>query len=85
MYFMARGWESKGVDEQQAEKLAAGSQSQKTQLNAEQMTLTRRMEGLRLQKQNVLKQLEIVKDVRHRAMLEATLADLNGRLEEFNS
>jgi hypothetical protein len=78
---MARGWESKGVEQQQAETEALLS-SQKPSRNAEQTKIDRQRESLRLQRSYVLAQLGMAKNQHHRTLLEAALADLNAQLEE---
>jgi hypothetical protein len=76
---MARGWESKSVEEQQA---ASTTPTQlKQQLTADQITRQQHVEGLSLARKSVLQQLQSVQDPRHRQLLERALADLDARLE----
>jgi len=73
---MARGWESKSVEAQQAE--AADSKNEpKQRLTAEQAARVRQMEGVRLSRRRVLQQLETTRDPRRREMLTAALAELD--------
>lgn len=76
---MARGWESKSVEAQQAE---AGEKSAKTgaKLTPEQAAAAREKAGLLLSRQRVRHQLEASRDPRHRQMLEQALAELDEKL-----
>jgi hypothetical protein len=76
---MARGWESKSVEEQQAEA-AAASPNLKRLLTPDQMARQRQETGLRLSRQRVLQQLQAAQNPRHRKMLEDALADLDAQL-----
>jgi len=78
---MARGWESKSVEAQQAEA-SEQEQTPKSRLTPEQAVRQRQVEGLHLSKQRVLQQLATASDVRHRQMLERALADLDRKIQE---
>lgn len=79
---MARGWESKSVEEQQA--LAhADSPSYTDHLSKEQAKRLREGQGLRLSRQHILQQVQVSQNPRHLQMLEAALADLEARLREL--
>jgi hypothetical protein len=76
---VARGWESKSVEGQQAEaseKPAPG----RPRLSAEEAAHWRVLESLRLSRQRVLQQLEASQNPRHRQLLEDALADLDEKL-----
>jgi hypothetical protein len=77
---MARGWESKSVEAQQADA-ADKSGSHRAQLTPQEAARERELEGLRLSRQNLIQQLERAKDPRHRRMLEDALAELQRRME----
>lgn len=81
---MARGWESKSVEAQQAE---AADQKGKSHpmLTQQQAATFRQKEILRLSRQRVLKQLEGSSNPRHRKLLEDSLADLEERLRRLGS
>ena len=79
---MARGWESKGVEQQQAENLGS-SQPEKHAITREEADVSRRREGLLLRRKHVLKQLEAIHHERHRAMLETALAELDSQLQNI--
>lgn len=78
---MARGWESKSVEAQQAE---ASDKSAKPRppMSAEEAARFREKENLRLSRQRVLQQLEASTNPRHRQMLEDSLADLDEKLNK---
>jgi hypothetical protein len=76
--FMARGWESKSVEEQQA---AAVQQTEsKQRLTPEQAARKQQAEAIQLSRRRVLQQLQSVQNPRHRQMLESALSELNLRL-----
>lgn len=78
---MARGWESKSVEAQQAE---ASEESAKLPppMSPEEATRFREREGLRLARQRVLQQLEASTNPRHRKLLQDSLADLDEKLSK---
>ncbi|HVO60220.1 MAG TPA: hypothetical protein VMT53_04760 [Terriglobales bacterium] len=79
---MARGWESKSVEAQQAE--ASESRSPKRPpLSAEQKTKLQKREGLLLDRRRVLHQMEGASNERYRSMLERALADLDGKIADL--
>ena len=80
---MARGWESKGVEQQQAENLGS-SPPKKHAITPQGADLNRQREGLLLRRKHVSKQLEAVHNERHRAMLETALAELDSQLRNLN-
>jgi hypothetical protein len=75
---MARGWESKSVEEQQAATMAPTPMKQ--QLTPDQMARQRQAEALVLSRKHVLQQLQSARNPRHRQMLELALADLDAKL-----
>jgi hypothetical protein len=80
---MARGWESKSIEAQQAEAIDNRSQSRKL-LSPEQQALRRQIDGLELSRKSILHQLESATNPRHRQMLEHSLAELDRRLSEVS-
>jgi hypothetical protein len=78
--FMARGWESKSVEAQQAEAQDESTHP-RNRLSPEQAAVARKKESLRLARQQVLEQLEKIQDPRHRQQLETALAELDGKLQ----
>jgi division protein CdvB (Snf7/Vps24/ESCRT-III family) len=81
---MARGWESKSVEEQQAEA-AVQKQPAKAKISSQEATLLRKLEGLRLSRQHVLQQLSKAGDQRLRQILEQALADLDRQINSLKS
>jgi hypothetical protein len=77
---MARGWESKSVEEQQSQ--AASSSGPKTgpPPTPNQQVRQRQQQGILLSRARVLQQLEAAKNAHHRQMLEGALADLDAQL-----
>jgi len=76
---MARGWESKSVEEQQSEA-ASPAQHLNQLLSAAEIARKREREQLLLSRKHVLGQLSSAQSPRHREMLQAALADLETRL-----
>ncbi|HTW59877.1 MAG TPA: hypothetical protein VMD99_17245 [Terriglobales bacterium] len=81
---MARGWESKAVEAQQAE---AGQKSADPhrKMTAEDAERQRTKTGLLLSRKRVLQQLETSQNPRHRQMLQAALDELDERLREIEA
>jgi hypothetical protein len=80
---MARGWESKSIEAQQAEA-SESAKKPSTRLSKEQQEHLRQAEGLQLSRKNLVHQLEKVSNPRHRQMLEDSLAELDRRLADLN-
>jgi len=78
---VARGWESKSVEAQQAE---ASDKSAKLRppMSADEAARWREKENLRLARQRVLQQLEVSQNPRHRKLLDDALADLEEKLRK---
>ena len=79
---MARGWESKSVEAQQAEAREEIS-PRKPRLTVQQAENLRELEGLRLSRVRVLQQIEACTDPRYREILEKSLTALNRQLTEL--
>ena len=79
---MARGWESKSVEQQQDEKAAETNKSGQ-QLTPDQRKLNRRREGLLLSRKRLVGQLETSTHPAHRHMLELSLAEIDRQLASF--
>jgi len=78
---MARGWESKSVEAQQAEVLDK-SGPVRSRLTPEAAARARHQETLRLSRQRVLQQLERVMNPRHRQILQDELSALDDKLKQ---
>jgi hypothetical protein len=79
---MARGWESKSVEQQQQERLEQPKRAHPL-VSAEQRERNRKREGLALSRKRLIQQLEAARNPRHRQMLEDALADLDRQLASF--
>jgi hypothetical protein len=79
---MARGWESKSVEAQQAEAGEKTSESRR-KMTVEEAATFREKENLRLARQRVLQQLEASPNPRHRKVLQDALAALDEKLEQL--
>jgi hypothetical protein len=79
---MARGWESKSVEQQQEERLEQ-STSLGAVISPESRERNRKREGLNLSRKRLTRQLETASNPRHRQMLQAALADLDHQLASF--
>jgi len=75
---MARGWESKSV-EQQMETAEADKETASPSSKRDPEVL-RRIQGLTLARSQVLQQLENATHERHKQMLQAALAELDRKL-----
>lgn len=79
---MARGWESKSVEAQQADA-AERSAPAKPHLSAEQAAQLRAREGLLLSCRRIQHELQATRNQGHREMLERALAELNEKLSKL--
>ena len=80
---MARGWESKSVEQQQEQ--ATSEHARKTEsLTPEQVGRRRRLATLELSRKRILHQLEAATNPRHRQMLASALADLDAQIAAVN-
>jgi hypothetical protein len=76
---MARGWESKSVEAQQAEAAEATSVA-KLRLTRAEAARVREKENLRLARQRTLEQLNSSPSPRHAEMLAAALREIESKL-----
>lgn len=75
---MARGWESKSVEEQQS--AASVRAESKQRLTPQQAARKQQEDAINLSRRRILQQLQSVQNPRHRQMLESALSDLDSRL-----
>ena len=73
---MARGWESKSVEEQQS----IASQPSEGKRTAEDVAVAHERRSLELQISRLQQQLMEARNDRHREMLQSALAELQARL-----
>jgi hypothetical protein len=76
---VARGWESKSVEAQQAEATDRSAE-RRPPMSTEEAARWREKESLRLSRQRVLQELDASQNPRHRKLLEDSLADLDEKL-----
>jgi hypothetical protein len=79
---MARGWESKSIEAQQAEAVDQPAKA-RVRISREQAASIRERENLRLARQRVLQQLQVTSNSLHRKLLEDSLADLDEKLSRL--
>jgi hypothetical protein len=77
---MARGFDSKQVEEQQSMAEADKQRSQREQLSPQQQTAKREHANLELVRTRLQNDLAAATNDRHRAMIEAALKDVEKKL-----
>ena len=80
---MARGWESKSVEDQISERQDAGKSSQKDKLSPQDLEREAKRAGILLARTRTLTALESSRDDRYRALLQRTLEHLDAELEKL--
>jgi hypothetical protein len=80
---MARGWESKSVEQQQAD-MGQSPESGKPRLSAEEKEMTRKREGLQLARKHLMEQLQASSRPKHRQMLERSILEIDKQLSSFD-
>jgi hypothetical protein len=78
---MARGWESKSVEQQQ--DLASADKARRPALTAEEAERERQLASLRLARARVEQQLAVATNPRYRQTLEMELKALDEKLREL--
>jgi hypothetical protein len=76
---VARGWESKSVEAQQAEASEKPG-IRRPPMSPAEAALYREVEGLRLSRRRIVQELSAQQASRHRKMLEQALADLDQKI-----
>jgi hypothetical protein len=76
---MARGWESKSIEQQQAE-MAETRKPARPPLSPEQQQRDRKRQGLVLSRKRLAQQLEAATNSRHRQMLAQAIAEVDRQL-----
>jgi hypothetical protein len=79
---MARGWESKSVEDQISAKEAERQNRNREASPAGELEIRAKREGLLLARTHTIAALESAKDERYRAMLQKALAHLDAQLDE---
>ncbi len=80
---MSRGWESKSVEEQQAEAAASKNQP-KLRFTPEQISQKQEKESLLLSRKRLEQQIISAQTSRHRQMLEQALTELDTKLKQLS-
>lgn len=76
---MARGWESKNVEDQQ-EQAKMGTSGTKMQIDPQEQERNRKKRGLELAISKINSDIANARDERHKQMLESAKADLGRQL-----
>ena len=79
---MARGWESKSVESQQADAVEK-SGNVRVRMTPEAAARNRELENLRLARLRVAQQIKEAQNPRHRELLESTLADIDEKVRRL--
>jgi hypothetical protein len=82
---MARGWESKSVEDQMAQSESDRRDRAKAPLTPAEMERQTRREGLLLSRSRTLASLQGACDTRYRALLERTLEHVEAELKTLES
>lgn len=81
---MARGWESKSVEEQIQSAVAATFTEKSAQKSEHELTRIRARQGLELMRSRVTQQIERTRNDRYREMLHKELTALDQQLTELS-
>ncbi|MGA2354925.1 MAG: hypothetical protein ABSG02_10525 [Terriglobales bacterium] len=79
---MARGWESKSVEQQQ-EEMSERQKTARAAVSPSEQKRNRQRDGLLLSRERLTQQLEAVSNPRHRQMLQQAIAELDRQLSSF--
>lgn len=79
---MARGWESKSVEQQQ-EEMSEQRETFRAPISPDEQQRNRKREGLLLSRERLTQQLQAATNPRHRQMLEQAIAELDSQLSSF--
>lgn len=82
---MARGWESKAIEEQQAEAARAAEQQSFRPLTPEALARKQRQESLQLSRSQLREQLQRARSDAHRRRLEEALQQLETELAQLDA
>jgi len=79
---MARGWESKSVEQQQ-EEMSEQRETFRAPISPDEQQRNRKRDGLLLSRRRLAQQLQAASNPRHRQMLEQAIAELDSQLSSF--
>jgi hypothetical protein len=80
---MARGWESKSVEDQINARETAQDNPGRPKRTPEELELQAKLDGLQMVRNRTLASLQTACDSRYRAHLERVLADLDAQLKDL--
>ena len=80
---MARGWESKSVEDQISERETEVKESSKKKPTRREIEQKSKREGILLARSRAVTAMESTRDDRYRALLQRTLDHLDSELEKF--
>jgi len=80
---MARGWESKSVEDQIGDAQAEKDARSKPFLSADERERQTRKQSLLLSRSQILSRLKVVRNERYRTQLEAALEHVEMQLKDF--
>jgi hypothetical protein len=80
---MARGWESKSVEDQVQQSETKNTKGKKAQASATEIDVRRRREVLLLSRKRVERELQASQNVRYKEQLNRALADLDAQLAKL--
>ena len=78
---MARGWDSKAIEDQQSSAEAERSRQSRPQLTLAEREVQAKREGLVLTRAKILADLEAASDARYRTMLSHALAHIEREID----
>jgi len=81
---MARGWESKAVEEQREDPAEVYPRKSRVARSSEERERMRKREELQLARKRIVADLASARHARHRELLERTLADLDERIRTLD-
>jgi len=79
---MARGWESKSVEQQQ-EEMSQRRETARSPISSAEQQRNRKRDGLLLSRQRLTQSLQTACNPRHRQMLEQSIAELDRQLSSL--
>jgi hypothetical protein len=82
---MARGWESKSVEDQVQQSQSKKERGKKAQASPEEIDINRRREVLLLSRRRVERELETSQNPRYKEQLARALVDVDAQLAELDN
>ena len=81
---MARGWDSKSIEDQIRQKEEQSQEPAAPKLTRDEAALRQKREGLMLARARTVADLESARDTRYRALLERTLTYLDAQIADID-